>query len=306
VAEPGLNRGSIIGPPPPAGPSGRNRLASAMSRMKAHTNASPKGPAEPLIIANNRIAPAIAPTMAPLRRMRLSGRVQRESGLHRGHSLDAAVWRSHGPYRYSVAPDFSASPQCLAVEEADPETYSRMLNTIKRGSTSRQAQTQVINELQMILNSRISYYVTNGTDESIVRYYDTVLQRLEDANLKNSSTCHRMALGQPVGDTTGLFKPDTERSSMMALEALVRSSAHRAVASGFEQDVAEADLTSVAQDVLENDRDGEILAGTAVTAVDYPRSCELNIQVHAGILKLPQNRAAGVDTSRRCSRPNSA
>jgi len=189
---------------------------------------------------------------------------------------------------------FLAMPVYAAVKEVDPDTYAELLATMRNGARQRTGVIDLMNEVQAILNAKIPEYVESGTDEAIANYYETVLRRLEDTSEQNVETCHLMALGRPAGDVAQYLSEETQQASADALAALVRSTVDENATTEFDQDEAESDIQAIAADIIEEERDREILQGQSVTADDYERSCDLNILLYDQILQLPTERSAGL------------
>lgn len=136
--------------------------------------------------------------------------------------------------------------------------------------------------------------MSRATDEGLVRYYGTVVRRLEELSVANPSLCHRMATGQPVGDVGKYLTQETQDATMAALEFIIRSSGHRVEIPQIDHAQAAADLTGIAEKVVKNPEDSRILEATDISAADVDRSCELNIQVYRAILRLPDSRSGAV------------
>lgn len=186
-----------------------------------------------------------------------------------------------------------ATPVYAAVQEVDPETYDRIIEAVRAGAATRASRVDVMNQIQLILNPKIIQYVAAGTDDAILGYYESVVKRFEDTSVTSVETCHLLATGQPAGDVARHITPETQAATLVALEILVRSTADGSETE-YDQDEAESDLAAIAAEILEDERDAEILQGKRITHEDYARSCDLNIALHEQILQLEPARAAGL------------
>ena len=181
------------------------------------------------------------------------------------------------------------TPAYLAVKEVDPETYNQLLQVLEEAEGSTD---QVMQDMQLIMNAKIPEYVAGGTDDAVIAYYESVVQRLEEVSLHNLQTCHRIAQGLPVGDIREYVSEEAQQSAMDALEALVYSTAEGPTGTYGRND-AESDLSWVSSEVIQNKSDAQLLQQKQ-GAVDWARSCALHIALYEKIMELSPERAAGL------------
>jgi hypothetical protein len=183
-------------------------------------------------------------------------------------------------------------PAYQAVKEIDPDTYDELLTIVNQGRRTGAAASEVMSDMQEIMNAKIPEYVAGGTDDAVIAYYESVVRRLEEIGQHNLQTCHRVAQGLPVGDIREYLSDETQQSAMDAPEALVLSTAEGA-SSSYGRNDAESDLSWVGSEVIENESDARLLQQKQ-GRVDWKRSCELHIALYETIMELEPNRSAGL------------
>jgi len=175
-----------------------------------------------------------------------------------------------------------------AIKAIDPDTYRELLAAMQESKDGKWTD-----KVEAILIRAVPVYIKSSTDEAINAYFYAHRMQLEEFADRDLDDCnYRVGYRRTFGDLTGMVSPEAQQAVSLAMEALIRATAHESATTEYDEDAAEYDLDRI-MDVISKERsDQAFLQGT--TNQPIVETCEAVIELIDEALKIHSQRSAGL------------